>query len=146
MGFLSVAAIGVGSMVGAGIFALLGQAATTAGNGVYADFLVAGVMALLSGLSYARLAVHLPVNGGIVEYLFQAYPLRFAARPLCLINLLTLVVTVSIVAKAFGKYAARLFFEEDAAPSIANMLAAGVVVVLAILNLISYEAVGRAFA
>jgi amino acid transporter len=84
------------------------------------------------------------VNGGIVEYLFQAFPSRFAARLLSLIYLLTLVVTVSIVAKAFGKYAARLFFGEDAVPSIANMLAAGVVVILAILNLIGDKAVGRA--
>jgi amino acid transporter len=144
MGFLSVAAIGVGSMVGAGIFALLGQAATTAGNGVYASFLIAGVIALLSGISYARLAVHLPVNGGIVEYLFQAFPSRFAARLLSLIYLLTLVVTVSIVAKAFGKYAARLFFGEDAAASTANLLAAGVVAVLAVLNLVGDKAVGRA--
>ena len=79
MGFLSVAAIGVGSMVGAGIFALLGQAASVAGTGVYASFLIAGVIAFLSGLSYARLAVKHPVNGGIVEYLFQAFPSRFAA-------------------------------------------------------------------
>ena len=144
MGFLSVAAIGVGSMVGAGIFALLGQAAMTAGNGVYASFLIAGVIALLSGLSYVRLAVRHPVNGGIVEYLFQAFPSKFAARGLSLVYLLTLVVTVSIVAKAFGKYGARLLIGDDAGSGISNLLAALVVVVLAVLNLISDKAVGRA--
>lgn len=144
MGFLSVAAIGVGSMVGAGIFALLGQAASVAGKGVYASFLIAGVIAFLSGLSYARLAVKHPVNGGIVEYLFQAFPSRFAARCLSLIYLLTLVVTVSIVAKAFGKYAARLFLGDGAGPSAANLFAAGVIILLAALNLIGDKAVGRA--
>jgi len=144
MGFLSVAAIGVGSMVGAGIFALLGQAASVAGTGVYASFLIAGVIAFLSGLSYARLAVKHPVNGGIVEYLFQAFPSRFAARCLSLIYLLTLVVTVSIVAKAFGKYAARLFLGDGAGPHAANLFAAGVIILLAALNLIGDKAVGRA--
>lgn len=144
MGFLSVAAIGVGSMVGAGIFALLGQAATTAGNGVYASFLIAGVIAFLSGLSYARLAVSHPVNGGIVEYLFQAFPSRFVARSLSLVYLLTLVVTVSIVAKAFGNYAARLVLGDGSPPAAANLLAAGVVVLLTGLNLVGDKAVGRA--
>jgi amino acid transporter len=144
MGFLSIAAIGVGSMVGAGIFALLGQAAMTAGNGVYASFLVAGLIALLSGLSYVRLAVRHPVNGGIVEYLFQAFPSKFAARGLSLVYLLTLVVTVSIVAKAFGKYGARLFFGDSAGSWMSSLLAALVVIVLAALNLVSDKAVGRA--
>jgi amino acid transporter len=144
MGFLSVAAIGIGSMVGAGIFALLGQAAVTAGCDVYASFLIAGAIAFLSGLSYARLAVKHPVNGGIVEYLFQAFPAKFAARCLSLIYLMTLIVTVAIVAKAFGKYAVRLLIGDDAAPSLPNLLAAGVVVVLAVLNLIGDKAVGRA--
>lgn len=144
MGFLSVAAIGIGSMVGAGIFALLGQAATTAGSGVYASFLIAGVIAFLSGLSYARLAVSHPVNCGIVEYFFQAFASRFAARSLSLVYLLTLVVTVSIVAKAFGKYAAQLFWGDGAPAFAANLLAAAVVVALAVLNLTGDKAVGRA--
>lgn len=144
MGFLSVAALGIGSMVGAGIFALLGQAATVAGSGVYASFLIAGVIAFLSGLSYSRLAVRHPVNGGIVEYLFQAFPSRFVARCLSLIYLLTLVVTVAIVAKAFGKYAALLVVGNDASSTVSNLLAAGIIVLLAVVNLIGNKAVGRA--
>ena len=144
MGLLSVASIGIGSMVGAGIFALLGQAANVAGSGVYASFLIAGVIAFLSGLSYARLAVRHPVNGGIVEYLFQAFPSRFMARCLSLIYLLTLVVTVAIVAKAFGKYAARLVAGDDPSSFLSNLLAAGVIVLLAAVNLVGDRAVGRA--
>ena len=144
MGLLSVASIGIGSMVGAGIFALLGQAANVAGSGVYASFLIAGVIAFLSGLSYARLAVRHPVNGGIVEYLFQAFPSRFMARFLSLIYLLTLVVTVAIVAKAFGKYAARLVAGDDPSSFLSNLLAAGVIVLLAAVNLVGDRAVGRA--
>lgn len=64
----SVAALGIGSMVGAGIFALLGQAALMAGSDVYLSFAIGGVIALLSGYSYARLAARYPSSAGIMDY------------------------------------------------------------------------------
>jgi amino acid transporter len=56
MGVTSVAAIGIGAMVGAGIFALIGQAALVAGQQVWISFLLGGVIALLSGYSFAKLS------------------------------------------------------------------------------------------
>lgn len=144
MGLLSVAAIGIGSMVGAGIFALLGQAAVSAGRDVYASFVIAGVIAFLSGVSYARLAVRYPTNGGIVDYLARAFPSPIVARGLALLYLITLVVTVAIVAKAFGNYAARLFVSEAPVRLVSNVFAAGVVILLGVLNLVGARAVGRA--
>ena len=44
MGTLSTAMLGVGSMVGAGIFALLGEAAAIAGSAVWVSFLISGVI------------------------------------------------------------------------------------------------------
>jgi len=66
-------ALGVGSMVGAGIFALMGVAAAKAGSAVWLSFLGAGVIALLTGHSFARLGVRYPSRGGVVEYLVKAY-------------------------------------------------------------------------
>jgi len=66
-------ALGVGSMVGAGIFALMGVAAAKAGSGVWLSFLVAGIIALLTGHSFVHLGVRYPSRGGIVEYLVRAY-------------------------------------------------------------------------
>ncbi len=144
MGLLSVSAIGIGSMVGAGIFALLGQAAVAAGRDVYASFVIAGVIAFLSGVSYAKLAVRYPSNGGIVEYLGRAFSAPIVARGLSLLYLVTLVVTVAIVAKAFGNYAARLFVSEAPVRLVSNVFAAGVVSLLGVLNLVGDRAVGRA--
>ena len=45
--------LGVGSMVGAGIFALLGQAGAVAGSAVWVSFLIAGVVAFLQGYAVA---------------------------------------------------------------------------------------------
>ena len=65
--------LGVGSMVGAGIFALLGEAAAMAGSAVWLMFLAAGVIALLTGYSFVQLGIRYPTRGGVVEYLVRAY-------------------------------------------------------------------------
>ncbi len=49
--FWSAVAMGIGAMVGAGIFALLGQAGSIAGSAVYISFILGGGIALLSGYS-----------------------------------------------------------------------------------------------
>ncbi|MGY3450503.1 APC family permease [Bradyrhizobium sp. USDA 4353] len=144
MTMLSVAAIGVGSMVGAGIFALLGQAVTAAGKQVYASFLAAGAIAILSGLSYARLAVRFPTNGGIVEYLAQAFPSPRVAGGLALLYFITLLATSAIVGKACGTYAARLLFEDGGGKLAIDLLSAAIVVLLAVINLADDRTVSRA--
>ena len=69
----AAAALGVGSMIGAGIFALMGEAGAIAGSAAYLAFIAAGIIALASGYSMARLGARYPSAGGIVEYLAQAY-------------------------------------------------------------------------
>jgi len=64
MGLWSAMSIGVGGMIGAGIFAILGAASQIAGAAVYLSFIIAGVIALLSTYSYAKLAVKYPSAGG----------------------------------------------------------------------------------
>jgi amino acid transporter len=51
-------ALGVGSMVGAGIFSLMGEAARMAGSAVWAAFLGAGIVALLTGYSFVMSNSH----------------------------------------------------------------------------------------
>jgi amino acid transporter len=61
--YLSVrqaAFIGVGAMVGAGIFALLGAAGEVAGAAVWLSFLLAGIVAGLQGYSFAKLGARYP--------------------------------------------------------------------------------------
>ncbi len=54
--------IGVGAMVGAGIFSLLGAAGEVAGAAVWLSFLLAGVIAALQGYSFAKLGAKYPVG------------------------------------------------------------------------------------
>ena len=59
-----VTAIGIGGMIGGGIFAVLGLAIAQAGHAVPVTLVVGGAIALLTGLSYARLGLALRGDGG----------------------------------------------------------------------------------
>ncbi|WP_232087524.1 hypothetical protein ACM66Z_05415 [Sulfurovum sp. ST-21] len=65
-GLWSAVFLGIGSMVGAGIFIVIGEAGAIAGNLVWLSF-------LLSGYSLAKLAIVYPSQGGIAEYLVQGF-------------------------------------------------------------------------
>ncbi|HID46935.1 MAG TPA: amino acid permease [Chromatiaceae bacterium] len=73
IGFWSAVSMGIGAMVGAGIFALLGEASTISGSAVYLSFIIGGMIALFSRYSLGKLGARYPSAGGIVEYLTQAY-------------------------------------------------------------------------
>jgi amino acid transporter len=65
--------IGIGSMVGAGIFALFGEAGTIAGAAVWVSFLVAGIIALLQGYSFSKLGARYPSKGGLIDWLVRGF-------------------------------------------------------------------------
>jgi amino acid transporter len=140
----SVAALGVGAMVGAGIFALLGQAALVARGSVWIAFVIGGVVAMFSGFSYARLSAKYPSASGIVAFYNAAFPSRIVSGALSLIFLLTLAVATALVAKSFGAYATRIFVGNEASHIWNNIFASAVIVALAIVNTIGSRAVGRA--
>jgi len=96
-------------MVGAGIFALLGQAGAIASSAVYLSFLAGGVIALLSGYSLGRLGARYPSSGGLVEYLVQGYGEGVFSGAMSVMMYLAAIVSAALVAKTFGVYAASLF-------------------------------------
>lgn len=140
----SVTALGIGSMIGAGIFALLGQATVMAGRDVVLSFIVAGVVALFAGYSYAKLAARYPTSGGIVDYLENAFATPALAGGLSLVYLITLAVSISMVAKTFGEYASAMLLGFTGVAVHVNIPAGGILVLLGVLNMVGTGAVGRA--
>ena len=67
--------MGIGAMVGAGIFALLGEASAIAGSAVYISFVIGGLIALSSAYSLGKLGAAFPSSGGIIEYLDLRRPI-----------------------------------------------------------------------
>lgn len=131
-------------MVGAGIFALLGQAALVAHQDTWLSFLIGAAVALLSGHSYGRLAARYPTSGGIIDYFYLGLPSRVVSGVLSLLYLVTLAVTVAMVARTFGAYAAVLSFGAGHGPLAVNLYASFAIVALTLLNLIGTGAVGKA--
>lgn len=105
IGFWSAVSMGIGAMVGAGIFALLGEASAISGSAVYISFVIGGVIALFSGYSLGKLGARYPSAGGIVEYLAQAYGTGFFTGSISIMLYFAAVVSLSLIAKAFGNYA-----------------------------------------
>ena len=106
--FWSAVAMGLGAMVGAGIFALLGEAGAIASSAVYLSFLVGGIIALLSGYSLGRLGARYPAAGGVVEYLVQGFgPGRFSGA-MSVMMYIAALVSIALVARTFGSYAYAL--------------------------------------
>jgi amino acid transporter len=125
--------LGVGSMVGAGIFALLGEAGAVAGSAVWLSFLLAGLVAALQGYAVAKLGAKYPSSGGIVTFLLKGYgPGHVAAVTSWLLYFAALIVT-AMVAVAFGHYGSSLFFDESA--GWARVLTTAVVLVVGAVNI-----------
>jgi amino acid transporter len=120
--------MGVGAMVGAGIFALLGEAGTIAGSAVYVSFILGGVIALLSGYSLGKLGARYPSSGGIIEYLIQSFGANTFTGTMGVMMYFAAVVSMSLIAKAFGNYAATLLPSE--APALWGQVFSSAIVIL----------------
>src|SRR5262245_10872581 len=73
IGMVAAVSIGIGGMVGAGIFSILGVVAQAAGNAMWLAFAIGGVVALLSTYSYAKLGARFPSAGGAVHFLVKGF-------------------------------------------------------------------------
>ncbi|HEX2021767.1 MAG TPA: APC family permease, partial [Candidatus Thermoplasmatota archaeon] len=74
LGFGSLSFYGIGLILGAGVYSILGEAAGAAGSALWLAFLLGSVVALLTGLSYAELATMHPKAGAEYVYLEEAWP------------------------------------------------------------------------
>jgi amino acid transporter len=132
--FWSAVAMGIGAMVGAGIFALLGQAGQIAGSAVWWSFLAGGVIALLSGYSMGRLGARYPSAGGLVEYLVQGYGPGVFSGGISVLMYISALVSVSLVARTFGTYAYELL-PAGLPAFLVEVLAAGIILLFMFINL-----------
>ena len=140
-GLWSTVFLGIGSMVGAGIFVLLGEAGAIAGNLVWISFILGGIIALLSGYSLAKLASAYPSRGGIVEYLVQCYGEGVFSGSVSVLFYLSAIVAIAMVAKSFGAYASVMIGSD--APISANIYAIAVLLFFVAINLAGSTLIAR---
>jgi amino acid transporter len=134
--------IGVGAMVGAGIFSLLGPAGEVAGAAVWLSFLIAGTIAGLQGYSFAKFGARYPTAGGLLEYVQKAYGDGHFTGIIAWLIYATNIVVTAMVAISFGSYATEMF--TDGSATWLKVFAVLVVVVMTVLNVAGSRAVAHA--
>jgi amino acid transporter len=119
---------GLGSMLGSGIYGLIGQAAGEVGNAVWLSFLVAMVAALLTALSYASIGSRYPRAGGAAYVTQRAYGIPLLSFAVGLAVVCSGLTSVATQSRVFAANLAELIGAENLPPS---LLALGFVLVLA---------------
>lgn len=133
--------IGVGSMVGAGIFALLGAAGEVAGAAVWVSFLLAGGVAALQGYSFAKLGARYPSAGGFLVYVIRGWGEGHFTGVIAWMLLAVNAIITAMVAVSFGSYASAAV--ADNADWVIPF-AVLVLLVMAVLNVLGSHAVAKA--
>lgn len=123
---------GIGIILGAGIYVLIGQGAALAGNALWMSFLIAALIATCTGLSYAELAGMFPRNAAEYVYTKKAFNSETLSFVVEWAMLLAVIFSVTTVALGFSKYFSFLFGGNEIAISIG---------LIAILTAINYRGI-----
>lgn len=144
-GTLSVrqaAFIGVASMVGAGIFSLLGAAGEVAGSAVWVSFVLAGAVAVLQGYSFAKIGSRYPSAGGLLEYVVRGFGNGHVTGVIAWLVLAVNAIITAMVAVSFGSYASAALGAEDTL-WMTKAFAALLILAMTTLNAFGSQAVAR---
>ncbi len=141
LSLIELISIGIGGMVGGGIFAVLGEAVSLAHGATPIAFAVAGVVALLSAYSYAKLSIVYKSEGGTVTFIDKAFGDNVLSGSINLMLWLSYLVTISLYATAFAFYG-ETFFEHKSL-LLHHGLICFAIILPAIINLISASFVGK---
>ncbi|WP_258238438.1 APC family permease [Arcobacter sp. CECT 8986] len=113
IGLFGAISIGVGGMVGGGIFAVLGEAVSLAHGATVIAFLFAGIVAILTSYSYAKLSVKFQSKGGTVSFIDEAFGHNYLSGSVNFMLWLSYLVTISLYAVAFSSYSQVLFLDNS---------------------------------
>ncbi len=135
--------IGVGGMIGAGIFSILGVVAQASGAAMWLSFLIGGVIALFSTYSYAKLGAKFPSAGGAVEFLVQGWGKGAISGGINLFMWVGYTISIALYAQGFAAYALT-FLSSSYELNLSKWIAVGIVIFFTSLNTLGAGSVGRA--
>jgi len=144
LGLLDATMIGIGAMIGAGIFVLTGLAAETAGPAALVVFGLNGGVTLFTALSYAELASAIPRNGGGYAYVRETFS-GAISFVMGWTRWFTYMAAGALYALGFSSnFIEFVHIYVPSAPALPVVYALAVVVVFVALNALSTEAAGGA--
>ena len=109
IGLFEATLYGIGIILGAGIYALIGAGAGVAGNALWISFIIAAIVAAFSGFSYAELSSMYPKEAAEFVYTKKAFNKNIVSFVVEWIMLFTITVSATTVALGFAGYFSSLF-------------------------------------
>jgi len=143
IGLREAVSIGIGGMVGGGIFAVLGLAVSLAKGGTPVAFLIAGGIALLTAYSYAKLSLAYPDRGGTVRFIDKGFGASVFSGAINNLLWVSYIIMLSLYASAFGSYAPNLLSLTSDRNLDFHVYATGIILVATAINYYSIAVVGR---
>jgi amino acid transporter len=138
----SATAIGVGGMMGAGLYTLLGLASTTAGVWLPVAFLVGGAVTIFSVYSYAKLGAKYPSRGGAAQFLIRCFGDGLIAGGLNVFQFLGWIIAMALYCAGFAGYVRALLPWETPAWS-GKVIGIGLIIAVVLINMVGSKLVGR---
>jgi amino acid transporter len=133
--------IGIGGMVGGGIFAVLGLAVDLSKGGTPLAFLFAGILALITSYSYVQLSKKYADRGGTVKFITQGFGKTVLSGGINNLLWVSYIIMLSLYASAFGSYAPNLLPITGGGLDF-HLYASGIILLAAIINYYSIKVVG----
>ncbi len=125
LGPFALSFYGLGLILGAGIYTIVGKAAGMAGDAIWLSFLLGSIAALLTGLSYAELSSMRPVAGAEYAFAREAWPRAWWLAPMVGLMLVASgASTCATVAVAFAGYGTRFVDLPSWIPAVGVLAAA----------------------
>ena len=143
IGFIEAFSIGVGGMVGGGIFAVLGLTISLSRGAAPVAFAIAGLIALVTVYSYVKLSLRYPSEGGTIEFIVQGFGNGLFSALVNNLMLISYVIMLALYASAFGSYGAALFSQANV-EWVQKGMAAAVIILFASVNLMGSMMAGKA--
>jgi amino acid transporter len=143
IGLKEAISIGIGGMVGGGIFAVLGLAVSLAKGGTPIAFLFAGILALITSYSYVKLSITYPDRGGTVKFINQGFGKTVFSGSISNLLWISYIIMLSLYASAFGSYAPNLLEITDNKTIDFHIYASAIIVFATIINYYSIAVVGK---
>lgn len=136
-------AIGIGGMVGGGIFAVLGLAVSLSKGGTPVAFLMAGIIALFTAYSYSKLSLVFPDRGGTVKFVNEGFGRGIFSGGINNVLWVSYIIMLSLYASAFGSYAPNLVSITGSKAMDTHIFVSGVVLLAMLINYYSLKVVGE---
>ncbi len=105
---LGAVSIGIGGMVGGGIFAVLGLAVSMAKGATPLAFLIAGIITAFTAYSYQKMSLAFPDRGGTVRFLNESFGVGMFSGTMNNLLWVNYIIMLALYASAFGAYAPNL--------------------------------------